>query len=121
MDYCSLIVGDHTVVTAVGVIDGGRVACPNLESAVVELPRSIEPIVPRIERDRQPRIVLIEVFGIGINQTALFGVNIEYRSFRIIPDLYDQCTHVIVVLVAGGESCEQRQTENKCGERFHND
>ena len=34
LDYCSLIVGDHTVVTAVGVIDGGRVACPNLESAV---------------------------------------------------------------------------------------
>ena len=83
MDYCSLIVGDHTVVTVVGVIDGGRVAGPNLESAVVELPRSIEPIVPRIERDRQPRIVLIEVFGIGINQTALFGVILSTEAFAL--------------------------------------
>ena len=71
-----LIVSHLSIDATVGIIDGGRVAGPNLERTAIEAIHQLHLVVPRVERDRQPRIVLIEIFGIRVDQAASFGIDV---------------------------------------------
>lgn len=71
-----LIVSHLSIDATVGIIDGGRVAGPNLERTAIEAIHQLHLVVPRVERDRQPWIVLIEIFGIRVDQAASFGIDV---------------------------------------------